>query len=146
MSGGPYAEAAAALEALWLARWPAPADVPVLFHDNTDEPVPSRIDTAAWLHVSIEFDEEQAVAFGSGYGLTERTLGGAVVLRVLAARGTGETAALALLDQALAVFRGQRVGPLSIIGAMPLQQPGASDDGAWWIRSAIAAFVYRFRG
>jgi len=142
----PYTDAVAAIEAAWLARWPAPAGVPVLFHSNTDFATPSRGDTAAWLHVSIEFDDERAVAFGSGPGLAERELGGSVVVRVFGARGTGETVTLGLLDEALGVFRGTRAGALSFIGSMPLQQPGASEDGAWWVRSGIAAFVFRFRG
>ena len=137
---------AEAVEALWLARWPAPAGVPVLFHSNTDDATPSRGDTAAWLHVALEYEDERAVAFGAGPGAAERELSGCAVVRVLAARGTGETQALDLLDKALGVFRGQRVGALSFIGAMPLQEPGASDDGAWWVRSGIAAFRFRFRG
>lgn len=143
---GPYADAAAAVEAMWAANWTPVDGVPVLWHHNSSEAAPSRATTAHWLHVAVEFDGEAAVAFGSGLRQAERELQGSVVIRVLAARGLGEATALGYLDAALSVFRGARVGALSFIGDMPLQQPGASDDGAWWVRSGIAAFVYRFRG
>lgn len=141
-----YAAAASEVEAMWSARW-APVDgVPVLWHHNSTEAAPTRKTTANWLHVAVEFEGEAAVAFGGGIGNVERELHGTVVVRVLSARGLGEATTLQLLDAALTVFRGQRVGSLSFIGDMPLQQPGASEDGAWWIRSGIAAFTYRFRG
>jgi hypothetical protein len=69
-----------------------------------------------------------------------------VVIQVMSERGTGETVTLQLLDQAISVYRSQRRDGLSVIGSMPLQQPGASDDGGWWIRGGICAFTYRFRG
>jgi len=147
MSGASvYGAAVAAVSAMWAARWPSPAGVPVRWHSNTDEQTPSRADTLHWLHLSVEFEDEAQIAFAAGAGGGERELSGTVVVRVLAARGAGETACLELLDAALGVFRSQRSGPLSFIGSMALQQPGASDDGAWWIRSGICAFTYRFRG
>ena len=51
-----------------------------------------------------------------------------------------------LLDQALAVFRSRRNGALSFVGTSVIDQPGASADGIWWVRSGIAVFTYRFRG
>lgn len=146
MSDTPYTSAIAAIETLWGARWAPVSGVPVLWHFNTDGAAPSRGTTDHWLHLSVEYDDERAVAFGAGRGATERELGGVVAVRVLAGRGIGEETALGLLDSGLAVFRGQRTGPLSFIGAMPLPAPGASEDGAWWVRSGIAAFTYRFRG
>ena len=68
------------------------------------------------------------------------------MIRVLAARGTGEDTALALLSDAVAVFRSRRVGALSVLGDAVLPEPGASEDGLWWIRSALAVFEFRFQG
>ena len=34
----------------------------------------------------------------------------------------------------------------SFLGPSVIEMPGASADGAWWVRSGIAVFVYRFRG
>lgn len=141
----PYSDAISIIETMWADRW-SHNDVTVIWHHNSSEQVPSRANTTNWLHVAVEFVEEQAIAFGQGPGLTERQLRGDVVVRVLSARGSGETETISLLDDALNVFRSQRSGGLSIIGAMPLAQPGASDDGGWWIRSGIVAFTYRFRG
>ena len=143
----PYASATDAVTGIWSAGWPAPDGVPVLWHHNTSDPAPSRAaGTKHWLHVAVEFMGERIVAYGGGLGSNERELDGAVVIRVLAARGIGDATQLQLLDQALAVFRGVRVEPLTFIGEAAQPSPGATDDGAWWVRSAITAFVYRFRG
>lgn len=141
----PFTEAISIAEALWAARW-TNTEIPVLWHQNTRDATPSRINTDYWVHVAVEIDEEQAIAFGGGPGQIERELRGCVVIRVFGARGAGETTILQLLDDAVNVYRSQRSDGFSVIGSMPLQQPGASDDGSWWIRTAIAAFVYRFRG
>jgi hypothetical protein len=102
--------------------------------------------TDYWVHVAVEFDDEQAVAFGQGPLQSERELRGCAVIRVFGGRGLGESTVLNLLDAAITVFRGQRIGPLSFIGDMVQQQPGGSDDGGWWIRSALVVFTYRFKG
>lgn len=141
-----YASAVSEIKAIWDADWTPVTGVPVIWHSNGSDAAPSRKGTSHWLHIAVEFEEEMAVAFGGGPRQAERELHGTVVIRVLAARGQGEATALGYLDDALSVFRGHRVGALSFIGSMALQQPGASDDGAWWVRSGIAAFVYRFRG
>jgi hypothetical protein len=141
----PYSDVISIIETLWTSRWPHD-DITVIWHHNSSETIPSRATTQNWVHVAIEFVEEQAIAFGQGPGQTERQLRGDIVVRVLSARGAGEATTISLLDDALNVYRSQRSGGLSIIGAMPLQQPGASDDGGWWIRSGIASFTYRFRG
>jgi hypothetical protein len=144
----PFGDAITIIENLWATGWVDTSDIPipVLWHSNTSEIVPSRSNTDYWLHLSVEFDDEVAVAFGQGPFQTERELRGCVIIRVFAGRGTGETQSLVLLDRALTVFRGHRVGALSFIGDIVQQMPGASDDGGWWLRSAIASFVMRFKG
>lgn len=141
----PYTDAVTAIEQLWTNGWTA-TEIPVYWHHNSADIVPSRATTDYWVHVAVEFDDEQAVAFGQGPLQSERELRGCVVIRVFGGRGLGETTILTLLDTAITVFRGQRVGALSFIGDMVQQQPGASDDGGWWERSALAVFTYRFKG
>lgn len=144
---GAYGDATAAIKALWDTEWAAAGEAaPIRWHHNTKDSIPVRATAPHWLHLAIEFDQEIVVAFGGGRRNNERELTGSVVIRSLASAGIGETECLRLLDVAIGVFRAQRAGALSFIGAMALQQPGASEDGAWWIRSAIAAFTYRFQG
>ena len=146
MTASPYADSVAAVAAAWASGWPAPSGVPVLWHHNGSDAVPSRVSTQHWLHLAVEHSSERLVAFGAGRGAHEKELHGSVVIRVMAARGLGEATQLALLDQALGVFRSRRDGPLSFLGTSVIEMPGASADGAWWVRSGIAVFVYRFRG
>ena len=141
-----YRAARDAVQAVWSTHWPGPATVPVLWHSNGLETVPDAADTTHWLHLAVEFAEERLVAFGGGRLANDRMLRGSVVIRVLAARGTGEDTALALLSDAVAVFRSRRVGALSVLGDAVLPEPGASEDGLWWIRSALAVFEFRFQG
>ncbi len=143
---GPYADSLDAIEAAWTAGWPAPAGVPVVWHQNTSDVIPAASTYQHWLHIAVEHTGERLVAFGGGRAANEREVLGSVVIRVMAQRGRGEATQLSLLDQALAVFRSRRDGPLSFIGASVIDQPGASADGIWWVRSGIAVFTYRFRG
>ena len=141
-----YRAARDAVQAVWNTHWPGPPTVPVLWHSNGLETVPDVADTPHWLHLAVEFAEERMVAFGGGRLANDRVLRGSVVIRVLAARGAGEDEALSLLSDAVAVFRSRRVGPLSVLGDAVLPEPGASEDGLWWIRSALAVFEFRFQG
>lgn len=141
-----YRAARDAVQALWAEHWACPASVPVLWHSNGLEAVPDVGETPHWLHLAVEFAEERLVAFGGGRLANDRALRGSIVIRVLAARGAGEDEALSLLSDAVAVFRSRRVGPLSVLGDAVLPEPGASEDGLWWIRSALAVFEFRFQG
>lgn len=141
-----YRAARDAVQDLWAAHWTGPAAVPVLWHSNGLELVPDVTATTHWLHLAVEFAEERLVAFGGGRLANDRVLRGSIVIRVLAARGAGEDEALSLLSEAVAVFRSHRAGPLSFLGDAVLPEPGASDDGSWWIRSALAVFEFRFQG
>ncbi len=144
---GPYGDAQAAIEALWATEWAALAEsAPIRWHHNTKEAVPVRATDPHWLHLAIEFDGERVVAYGGGRQANERELEGSVVIRSLASMGLGETECLRLLDAAIGCFRGRRVSGLSFIGEVTLRQPGAEEDGNWWIRSALVAFTYRFQG
>lgn len=146
MSGAtPYGSAHTAIEAIWTAGWTGES-VPVRWHHNTADATPNAGTTPHWLHLAIEFEGERTIAFGGGRKQRERELFGSVVIRSHAKRNMGETELLRLLDKAAAVFRGEHSGALSFIGDTVLQQPGASVDGIWWIRSAIVGFVYRFQG
>ena len=46
----------------------------------------------------------------------------------------------------LAIATGAGANSRVAIGTSVIEMPGASADGAWWVRSGIAVFVYRFRG
>lgn len=145
MTATPFASAIAAVEAIWAAGWTGEA-APVRWHHNTADATPNAITYGHWLHIAVEFDGETTAAFGGGRRARERELSGNVVIRVFAKRGLGEAELLRLLDKALTVFRGEAVPPLSFIGDVVLRDPGASVDGIWFIRSAIAGFIYRFQG
>lgn len=145
MTATPYASAITAIEAIWTAGWTGES-APVRWHHNTAETTPNAGTSGHWLHLAVEFEGEATVAFGGGRKARERELTGNVVLRVFAKRGLGEAELLRLLDKALGVFRGEASAPLSFIGEVVLREPGASVDGIWFIRSAIAGFVYRFQG
>lgn len=134
----------AAIEAMWAANWAR--SEPVVWHQNTNDAAPPAGTDQHWLHLSVEFAEESVVAFGGGRFNNERRLRGSVVIRGFAQRGRGEDTLFAMLDAAVAVFRSRRDGDLSFIGTMIMPEPGASSNGIWWIRSAIASFEYRFRG
>jgi hypothetical protein len=133
-----------AIQGVWTANWARTE--PVRWHQNTGETIPAAGTYPHWLHLAVEFAEEEVVAFGAGRGLNERRLRGSVVIRGYAESGRGETTLLAMLDAAVAAFRSKRVGDLSFVGVMVLPEPGASKDGNWWIRTGIAPFEYRFRG
>lgn len=143
---GPYEDSITAIEAAWTAGWPAPVGVPVVWHQNTNDQTPAAATYQHWLHVAVEHTSERLVAFGGGRAANERELLGSIVIRAMAQRGRGEAMLLSLLDQALAVFRSRRNGALSFVGTSVIDQPGASADGIWWVRSGIAVFTYRFRG
>lgn len=134
-----------AIEGVWTAN-PWGRAEPVVWHQNTRDAAPSAASTQHWLHISVEFAEESVVAFGGGRRNNERRLRGSVVLRGFAQRGRGEDTLLAMLDASMDVFRSRRSGDLSFVGTMVMPEPGASGDGVWWVRSAIATFEYRFRG
>jgi hypothetical protein len=134
----------AAVEAMWAANW-AGAE-PVVWHQNANDAAPPAGTEQHWLHLSVEFAEEAIVAFGGGRFQNERRLRGSVVIRGFAQRGRGEDTLLAMLDAAVAVFRSRRDGDLSFLGTMIMPEPGASSNGIWWVRTAIAPFEYRFRG
>lgn len=135
----------AAVEAMWTANAWGRSE-PVVWHQNTRDAAPSAATYPHWLNIAVEFAEEEVVAYGGGRRSNERRLRGSVVLRGFAQRGRGEDTLLAMLDAAVDVFRSRRSGDLSIVGAMVMPEPGASGDGIWWVRSAIAPFEYRFRG
>lgn len=143
---GPYADSIAAIEAAWTADWSGHASVPVVWHQNTNDQIPAAASHQHWLHIAVEHTSEKLVAFGAGRAANEREVHGSVVIRSLAQRGRGEATQLGLLDDALAVFRSRRDGALSFLGTSVIDQPGASADGIWWVRSGIAVFTYRFRG
>lgn len=146
MTDTPFSSTISAIESLWGSGWTGHDGIPVYWHHNSADIVPSRATTDYWVHLAVEFDDEYAIAWGQGPKQSERELRGCVVIRVFAGRGLGESIMLGLLDDAITVFRGQRVGPLSFIGDIVQQQPGASDDGGFWIRSALACFTFRFKG
>jgi len=147
MSGsGPIASADAAIRAMWDARWDGPSDVPVRWDANSHEPIPSAATVSHWLHNIIEFSGERTVAFGGGRGANERELTGRVLITVFAKRGHGEATLRGLLDDALDVFRSQRSDGLTFVGEWGFPDGAPSDDGIWWYRQALAAFVYRFQG
>jgi hypothetical protein len=142
----PFASATTAVEAIWTAGWTGET-APVRWHHNAaPSATPNAVSVSHWLHLAVEFDGETTAAFGGGRRARERELSGNVVIRVLAKRGLGEAELLRLLDKALTVFRGEATAPLSFIGDVVLRDPGASVDGIWHVRSAIAGFVYRFQG
>lgn len=141
-----YRDASDAVRAVWAANWPAPAGVPVRWHMNTEEQVPDVGTTTHWLHLAVEFIEERIRAFGGGRFANDRVLSGSVVIRVFAARGHGEDTSLGLLSDAMTAFRSRRDGNLSFVGEAMIPEPGASEDGNWWVRSAIAVFEFRFQG
>lgn len=138
------AAAIAAVEAMWTANWAG--SVPVRWHHNTTDAAPAAATTPVWLRLAVEFADETVVAFGGGRFGNERRLRGSVVIRGLARRGTAEADMLAALDAAVAVFRSRREGSLGFFADMVMPEPGASGDGIWWIRSAIAVFEFRFTG
>lgn len=138
------AAAIAAIQAIWAANWGR--SEPVVWHQNTNDTVPAAGTHAHWLQIAVEFADEGVVAFGGGRFDNERRLRGSVVLRGFAKRGVGEATLVAMLDAAMAAFRGQRTGGVSFVGESVIQEPGASADGIWWCRSRIVVFEYRFRG
>src|SRR4029077_21095851 len=115
----PFTDAVGIIEQLWTDNWAL--EVPIYWHHNSSELVPSRATADYWIHIAVEFDDELAVAFGQGPLQSERELRGCVVIRVFGGRGLGETNILNLLDVALSIYRGQRVGGLSFIGDMVQQ-------------------------
>jgi hypothetical protein len=142
-----YRAARDAVQSVWTSHWPiANAAVPVRWHSNNHEQVPDVADVSHWLHLSVEFTEERLVGFGGGRFANDRLLLGSVVIHVFAARGAGEDTALNLLSDAVTTFRSRRAGDLSFIGDAIIPEPGASEDGNWWLRAAIASFQYRFQG
>lgn len=142
-----YRAARDAVQAVWTANWPvANAAVPIRWHSNTEEQIPDVATVSHWLHLSVEFSEERITGFGGGRFNNDRVLSGSVVIHVFAARGAGEDTALNLISDAMTTFRSRRDGPLSFIGDSLLPETGASEDGNWWMRSAIAVFEYRFQG
>jgi len=73
---------------------------------------------------------------------------GSVTIRVFTTAGIGEDAALDLLSDAMAALRGRRSGDgnLSFIGTNTFPAAQAVMDGAWWQRSALVAFEFRYQG
>lgn len=74
--------------------WPAPAGVPVLWHHNGSDAIPSRATTQHWLHLAVEHSSERLVAFGGGRGAHEKELHGSVVIRVMARAGSARRRSL----------------------------------------------------
>lgn len=138
-----------AVKAMWAANWPAPAGVPVYWHENVENIVPDDpADTPHWLHLAVEFDAEELRAFGGGAGANDRMISGSILIRVFSGRGAGENTTLDYLDDAMAAFAGRRSadGALSCIGANIFPGASAVMDGLWWHRSALARFQYRYQG
>jgi hypothetical protein len=142
-----YADAITLIKALWTAHWPAPSGVAVFWHENTETIVPDDPEaTPIWLHLAVEFDADEIRGFGGGRLANDRALYGSIVLRVFAARGTGEATALDHLASATAAFRSRRSGGLSCIGDSAFPAPQATLNGLWWQRSALVSFEYRYQG
>lgn len=141
----PFTDAAAALRALWAARWAGGPSVPVLWGANETRDLPGSKDTLDWVHLLVEFSGRQAVAFGGGRGQAEREATGRVQISVMSRRGTGEARNILLLDDAVGVFEGRRELGLSFIGDGPAGEGEPSADGAWWVRQASVPFVFRYR-
>jgi hypothetical protein len=137
-----------AVLAIWAANWSAPSGVSVYWHDGANLTLPDVGTVSYWLHAAVEFDAEDLRAFGGGIGANDRALFGSVTLRLFSALGLGEDTALQHLDSALAALRGRRSGDgkLTFYGASSYPQPQAVMDGAWWQRSALLTFEYRFTG
>lgn len=142
----PYAAAEAAVRALWTDRWSHGTTYAVQWKTNDLSVAPDPSDTSYWLELETQFLAERVTAFGAGLGSGERLLSVRVLITVNAARGLGDTTQLTLLDDAVAVFRSQRSGSLSMIGDAVHAIPGPSADGNWWQRHAVAAGHYRFQG
>lgn len=144
-----FTDATAAIKALWAAHWPAPAGVPVFWHENVENIVPDDPETVpSWIHLHIEFEADAVRAFGGGLGQNELILMGSVTARVFTARGGGEATALQLLGQAHAAFARRRSsdGRLTCRGVATYPAPLARMDGLWWQRSALAAWEFRYQG
>jgi hypothetical protein len=137
-----------AVRAMWASHWPAPAGVPVYWHDGTENILPDAGTVTHWLRVAIEFDADDVRAFGGGFGANDRVLFGSVTIRVFTAAGIGEDAALDLLSDAMAALRSRRSGDgnLSFIGTNTFRAAQAVMDGAWWRRSALVSFEFRYQG
>lgn len=142
----PYAAAEAAVRGLWSARWPHGGTYGVQWKTNDLSVAPDPSSVSYWLELETQFLAERAQAFGAGLGANEKLLSVRVLITVNAARGLGDTTQLTLLDDAVAVFRSQRSGSLSMIGDAVHAIPGPSADGNWWQRHAVAAGHYRFQG
>lgn len=146
---GAFTDASAAIKAMWAANWPtAHAAIPVFWHENANPILPDAGSTPHWLHLAIEFDADELRAFGGGVLSHDRALSGSVLIRVFTATGAGEATTLALLDDAAAAFRGRRSndGALSCIGVSIFPSPQARQDGAWWQRTALVSFTWRYIG
>lgn len=144
-----FRDARDAVKALWTANWPAPAGVPVYWHEGVENILPDDpADTPHWLHLAIDFDAEGIRAFGGGAGRNERVINGSVLIRVFSGRGLGEDTALDHLGDAMAAFAGRRSADGALSFVRPSLFPGASAvmDGVWWQRSALAAFEFRYQG
>lgn len=140
-----YFNAREACRLIWEGYWPY-TTIPVLWHSNTTDLVPDVGTVNHWLHIAVEFSGEQMRAFGGGARNNDRVLLGTVVVRLFAARGIGEDDGLYILAKAMEVFRSRRELNISFIGDAMIREEGASEDGNWWTRTAIAAFEFRFRG
>lgn len=132
------------VKALWAARWPAPAGVPVIWRENLGETADDPGTTPRYLDLEVDFGAERLRAFGAGRAANERLKFGSVIIRVLTSTGTGDDMALDLLAAAETVFRSQRVGALGFIGDVSGFDTKA--DGNWSMRASLVAWEYRFRG
>ena len=132
------------IKALWAARWPTPAGVPVLWRENTGETAQDPGEAPHYLELEVDFGAERVRAYGAGRAANERLKFGSVVIRVMADTGAGDDRALDLLAAAEGVFRSQRIGALGFIGDVSGFDTKA--DGNWSMRASLAAWEYRFRG
>lgn len=141
-----YADIKNAVKTTWTAGWPHGGTYLVLWHENLSPIVPDVGSVSHWLHLSVSMGVDTIRAFGAGRRANERLHIGNVDIRVFTAVGIGEDTALDLLSDAVNVFRSARVGALSFIGDIASPDEGGTEDGAWWMRSALVAFEYRFTG
>jgi hypothetical protein len=142
MTDTPYASSMTAIKAMWDSRWDG--SYPSIWQENNRDILPNVSETPIWLHLTLDYTREDTISFGSP-GNHERELTGTILINVFAKRGIGDVEQLSALDKALSVFRGQRVGSLTIAGSTPLSIPGNDETGQWSIRSGFSGFVWRFR-
>jgi hypothetical protein len=137
---------------LWTAGW-THTDVPVFWRSDDLEPRPDPSDTVHFFRNEVDFGREILIASGGGRFKNLKSQYGSVVLRVFTSRAiASEDAALDLFQDAMAIFRSQRLQPdqlgndLSFVGEGSGFDTGPEEDGSWFIRGGLMVFEYRFPG